>query len=261
MIEVTLYDVMFSHNKSAGSLELYNEELIYTKEIKPIAVYTDFSTYLIRNNKHKHSYNVAWIIESPEYSKYDCLEEFDLILTHDEHILGNYNKSILFPIGGCWVDPKFESFNKTKNISIIASEKTHTYGQKLRHTIIRNFNLDVYGRGYNKIDNKSTALFDYKFSVIIENCSTKYYFSEKLIDCFISKTIPIYFGAEELPKDFDERGIIRFDNIEEFKELYNNFDYVYENYLDVIEHNKKIALDYIIPEDRLVKLLKTLGKA
>ena len=57
-------------------------------------------------------------------------------------------------------------------------QKKHTYGQKLRHVIIRNFNLDVYGRGYNKIDNKSTALFDYKFSVIIENCSTKYYFQK-----------------------------------------------------------------------------------
>ena len=70
------------------------------------------------------------------------------------------------------------------------------------------------------------------------------------------KTIPIYFGAEELPKEFDERGIIRFDAIEGFKELYNNFDYVYENYLDVIEHNRKIALDYMIPEDRLFKILK-----
>lgn len=260
MIEVTLYDVMFSHNKSAGSLELYNEELVYTKEIKPIAIYTEFSTGLIRKNKHKHSYNIAWIIESPEYSRYESLEEFDLILTHHEHVLITYNKAVYFPIGGCWVDPKIENFNKTKNVSIIASEKTHTYGQKLRHEIIRNFNLDVYGRGYNKIDNKSTALFDYKFSVIIENCLSKYYFTEKLIDCFISKTIPIYFGAQDLPKEFDEKGIIRFNTIEEFNDLYNKFEYVYENYLDFIEHNRIVALDYIVPEDRLVKILKLLGK-
>ena len=256
MIEVTLYDVMFSHNRSAGSLELYNEELIYTNEIKPIAIYTDFSTHLIKNNKLKHSYNIAWIIESPEYSRYNNLEDFDLILTHDEHILNSYNKSRLFPIGGCWVDPKFEKFNKTKDISIIASEKTYTYGQQLRHEIIRNFNLDVYGRGYNQIDNKSTALFDYKFSVVIENCSSKFYFSEKLIDCFISKVIPIYFGSQILPKEFDENGIIKFSSFEDFKILYENFNFCYDDYIKSVEYNRKVALDYIVPEDRLVKILK-----
>lgn len=257
MICVTLYDTMFSHNKSAGSLELYNEELVYSRDIQPIAIYTDFSTHLIKQHKSKHVYNIAWIIESPEYSRCDNLDMFDIILTHDENILNTHKNSVLFPIGGCWVDIKPKEYIKNKYVSIIASAKSHTNGQKLRHDIIKQFELDVYGGGYRYIENKSEALSEYSFSVVIENCKSKYYFSEKLIDCFISKTVPIYFGAEVLPECFDERGLIRFNDIESFKVLYDNgFDYA--DFLPYIQHNFNAALNYTIPEDRLVKFIKEL---
>jgi hypothetical protein len=249
---------MFSHNKSAGSLELFSDELIYTKELRNIAIYTDFNTGDIVQNKSKHLYNIAWLIESPEYSRYESLEYFDLILTHDSNVLNNYSNSILFPIGGCWINPLENVQVKSKLISIIASEKRYTFGQKLRHSIIENHkDLDVYGRGYFPIENKSTALFDYKYSIIIENCESDYYFSEKLIDCFISKTIPIYFGARYLPKQFLESGIIRFHNSSELETVLNNLDNINISECYVLK-NRLVAEEYMIPENRLVKIINKM---
>ena len=43
-----------------------------------------------------------------------------------------------------------------------------------------------------------------------------YYFNEKIIDCFFSGTIPIYWGTKNISKYFDENGIIFFPNIDEW---------------------------------------------
>jgi hypothetical protein len=46
------------------------------------------------------------------------------------------------------------------------------------------------------------------FSVCIENSSERNYFTEKLIDCFAQKVIPIYWGAPNVSEFFDPDGII-----------------------------------------------------
>lgn len=254
---VTIYDIMFSHNRSAGSICHFNENLIYSKNIYDIGIYTDYSTNLILQNKHHHKINVAWIIESPRYSRYSNLNMFDYILTHDENILNSFSNSVLFPIGGCWVPINDVSKNKNNLISIIASNKNETDGQRLRHDLIKIFKFDVFGRGYFPIDNKNIALDTYKFSVIIENCSEKYYFSEKLIDCFISKTIPIYFGAWSLPEEFDKSGILYFSSIDEFSKIYENLNNI-DISDNIIQHNFEVAKKYCVPEDRLLKFLENI---
>ena len=45
------------------------------------------------------------------------------------------------------------------------------------------------------------------FSLVIEN-SIEENFSEKLLDCLRTYTIPIYFGCRNIAKYFDVRGII-----------------------------------------------------
>ena len=64
------------------------------------------------------------------------------------------------------------------------------------------------GRGYQPFDTKESALGDYRFSVVIENTREAGYFSEKLIDCLICETLPIYWGAPDIEHFFDSRGMI-----------------------------------------------------
>ena len=62
------------------------------------------------------------------------------------------------------------------------------------HEVIQKFGnkMTVFGRGYDPIEFKIDGLKDYRFSVVIENCKRDYWFTEKLIDCFVTGTIPIY---------------------------------------------------------------------
>ena len=173
---------------------------------------------------------------------------FDLILAWKQEVLDGCENSAFLPFGSCWIDDKDHGVHKkTKLVSIIASQKNITIGHQLRHAIVAaDKSLDLYGRGYNAIDNKITALKDYMFSVIIENSTTKNYFSEKTIDCLITGTVPVFWGCENISDFFDTRGFIFFDSVREYKQIRDSL--TKEKYLEMlpyIEKNYALSLNYI----------------
>jgi hypothetical protein len=89
------------------------------------------------------------------------------------------------------------------------------------------------------------------FSVAIENGQYETYFTEKLLDCFATGTIPVYLGAPDIGKVFNSDGIIalsdEFDvseelyyskmnaikeNLEKAKEMEILEDFIYLNYFN-----------------------------
>ena len=69
------------------------------------------------------------------------------------------------------------------------------------------------GKGYSDIDfmlpeDDKKYLFNSQFHIAIESTSTINYFTEKLIDALITKTVPIYWGCPNIGDFFDTRGII-----------------------------------------------------
>jgi hypothetical protein len=48
----------------------------------------------------------------------------------------------------------------------------------------------------------------YKYTICFENSQIDYYFSEKLINAYISKTIPIYWGCPQVPEFINTKAII-----------------------------------------------------
>ena len=50
------------------------------------------------------------------------------------------------------------------------------------------------------------------FHIVIEGFKNDHYYSEKLIDCLITKTVPIYWGHTEIGKYFNEMGMIQVDS-------------------------------------------------
>ena len=56
--------------------------------------------------------------------------------------------------------------------------------------------------------NCEITLQKYRYSIIIENDVTPYFFTEKITNCFAAQTIPIYLGATEIHKFFNPEGII-----------------------------------------------------
>jgi hypothetical protein len=83
------------------------------------------------------------------------------------------------------------------------------------------------------------------FHIAAENSQQRNYFTEKIIDCFASKTIPIYYGCPNIGDWFNMDGIITFNDI---KDLEHIFDYIDEDYYNsrqaAIEENYEIAKQF-----------------
>ena len=127
-----------------------------------------------------------------------------------------------------------------------------TKGHILRHQIAAaSAGISLYGNGSNRpIEWKSDALADYRYSITIENSQAKWYFTEKILDCFATGTVPIYWGASNIGEFFDIRGIITFDKIEELPEIFLNLsEYDYKQRLPYIKHNFEEVKQYHIYED------------
>jgi hypothetical protein len=214
------------------------------------------------------STSVAWIIEpieiAPQVYNYIVNNEhmFKKIYTHEKTLLDLNSKYEFVPFGCCWIDKKDQNiYQKNKNLSIISSHKNETSGHKLRHDVIQKFGsmMDVYGRGYNPIDYKLTALKDYRYSIVIENCKRDYWFTEKLIDCLITGTIPIYWGCPSIGDFFDTRGFIIFENVEELSDILANIsEDTWISKLEYIKHNYKKAQNYLLPDDHVYDKIKCL---
>lgn len=93
---------------------------------------------------------------------------------------------------------------KNRLLSMIVSGKEGTPGHSWRAYIAKGLKdyfgslIDLYGFGHNPVADKADALAPYLHSVVIENESDPYYITEKIADCLIGWTIPIYSGSTRI---------------------------------------------------------------
>ena len=145
---------------------------------------------------------------------------FFKVLTADETLLSHIPNALFFPVGGAWVFD-WRNVDKTKHhmCSLIASSKRKHVGHALRHDVVEwiqqsGLDVDIMGRGYQPFEVKTDGLAPYRFSVVIENVREKNYFSEKLVDAILCKTVPIYWGCPNIDDFFDTRAMILCDSLE-----------------------------------------------
>ena len=205
------------------------------------------------------SYKVAWLMESPAIHPwvYEAMPEkehhYDKIITHHPDLLKRGDKYVRYTVGSLRVkDKDFGIHPKTKGVSVIASDKNHTAGHQLRHQLIGVCpELDKWGSGYNRFEDKTEPLKDYMFSVAILNHTIDNYFTEILTDCFALGTVPIFWGTPNIGEFFDEKGIIRFENIEEFSKIKLSKQ-LYEDMMPHIKRNYEIASKYYKSTDDII---------
>lgn len=98
---------------------------------------------------------------------------------------------------------------KEKLISVISSNKVFTKGHQQRLDFVLKLKehfgdqIDLYGRGFNEIDDKWDVIAPYKYHIVIENSNFADYWTEKLSDCYIGGAYPLYYGCTNLDKYFD----------------------------------------------------------
>lgn len=100
---------------------------------------------------------------------------------------------------------------------------------------------------------------NYKFIICFENSREDGYITEKIFNCFLANTIPIYWGSKIANKFFDEQGFIFVKDLPTFdfsliKELNQNE----EKYLKILNFKDKIRQDFDNQEyqNEMIKVIK-----
>ena len=197
--------------------------------------------------------------------------EFEAVFTFDDEILDTFSNAKFLPGACVWygnsesVTPPQEDEwkNKNKNISMTASDKNWCEMHKVRKNLAMKCKHNGLADTFGKFDGGDYAVLEdtlknYRFSIVLENNVTNYYFTEKIANCFAAQTIPIYLGAQKIDEFFNPDGIIKIslkdidniekilaqctpeeydrrlpavlDNFERVKEYKNINDYLYKKY-------------------------------
>jgi hypothetical protein len=85
-----------------------------------------------------------------------------------------------------------------------------------------------------------------QFYIAIENSSQRNYMSEKLLDCFMTLTVPIYIGCPNVTDYFDARGMIIAKDLDDIIRICNELTpQRYAEMLPFLEINKQKAIDLV----------------
>ena len=198
--------------------------------------------------------------------------EWDYIFAHNRRVLLRCPNSFRLEFGTTWItDYTFPP--KVFAVSHLITKANYTRGHTLRRKIWarrdeikvpRHFYLssmveDLEPEGYILRESK-LPLFDTQFHLAIENCSTKNYFTEKLIDCFQTRTVPIYWGAKNITRYFNPRGMLIVRDAAEAITACNRLTpATYAGMQDAIEDNFERSKHWVDLNGRLQKLLLALS--
>lgn len=216
-------------------------------------------------------------LEPPDINdiKSEILEHCNLIntiYTFDDDIIDMCPNASPFVFGSSWVlcdregnkiETKSEFYdfynikNKKYKISFIKSPKNILEGHKLRHLVMLNdFKGEIFIPN-NYIQCKIPLFTDSMFHLCIENSRHNNYFTEKLIDCFISKTIPIYWGCPNISKYFNLDGMIIVNNIDDIQRVVHSLTMEdYYSRIDAVIENFKLSQQYAFFWDRINKYIE-----
>lgn len=253
----------FQHSPSTSGYEPLYIEWVKNEQSSPVSIYVDDSLKSSINNNTK---NYGWLCESKTIipNLYDWAKNnieylknnFNLVFTHDVELSKLSDIFALTQCSGKSFIKSGELYNKNKIVSMIASNKVMCEEHSYRQKIIKKFSglCDHYGRGYNEILNKEDGLIDYCFSFSIENATYSNMFTEKITDCFMTATIPIYYGINNIGDFFNLDGIIILDDNFKIEDL--SFD-LYLSKIEAIKDNLKRSKEMLVAEDYIyIKYLK-----
>jgi hypothetical protein len=151
--------------------------------------------------------------------------------------------------------------NPRKKFCVAAISQTASYlTDYFRLDFINELNkykkVDMAGRYNNNvggpIKNKIEFFKDYKFSIAMENTNGDGYASEKIIDSFISGTIPIYYGSYMIEEYINPKSFILINGPKDMKEKIE--------YIKKIDNNdtlyQSLLKEKVIIDDNLIEKMQ-----
>lgn len=178
-------------------------------------------------------------------------KKFDLILSYDPRIL-LLEKAREFCAVGSWISDNI-TLDKRDQISFLMSSKINGAPYRMRYKILKRYrnvkNIGPFEFKFHRspplVPSKDPFFSNAKFNIATENQDMPNMFSEKLLDCFKTYTVPIYFGCHNVEKYFNPKGILQFHTIEEFDNIMANLTPdVYNKLMPYIKENYQLAKPY-----------------
>ena len=172
-----------------------------------------------------------------------------------------------------WVDGRELSKNKEFSVSFLLTKKNEKragWDYKMRNEIWnREKKFKIPTRFYLSLRDKDKFpkniqnrviptdskkwVFNSEFNIAMENVRQEYYFTEKLLGCFVSLTVPIYIGCPNVLDYFDSRGMIVVQSVDEIIKAANYLTpETYGKMLPYLKENKKRALRLLNLEKEVI---------
>jgi len=196
-------------------------------------------------------------------------DKYTYVMTYQDDILRTNPKAVFFMGTSTWIKG-YDFPEKKFGVSALVGGKNNPAmtGYALRHelwreqdaiTVPKEFFLSshcpwkaVSYDGQLVLGGSKFPLFDSQFHIVIENTSIKNGFTEKLIDCFQTKTIPIYWGCTNIGEFFNANGICVARNLQEIINICNLLTpETYDRFLPIIKDNYDASFKYCVYEDQL----------
>jgi hypothetical protein len=182
-------------------------------------------------------------------------EFYDYVLTYHQEILDNNPKARYYMGLSTWIDPNKQRTHTFGVSTVVGGKADRGFpGYAKRHelwarrgeiSIPKAFYLSSHkryqGADYSNnpiLGSSKEPLFDSQFHIAIENVCIRNCFTEKIVDCFMSKTIPIHYGTPNIGDFFNMDGIYECRNVDEMIAVCNGLtEDDYAKRIDAIEDN------------------------
>lgn len=242
-----------------------NSNIVFNTKVKnnDLVVVVD---YIDQENpilNHSKNNVILWDTEIGDIRifKNEYINQFGYFLTNKDYRYKNLKTKIikaLTPI--CfqtWIKDKTKISEastsvtiKTKEISLLTTDHffyaTHPYRFRFVKYLKKiKSSIDIFG--FKKLIPMEDGLFNYKYTIVLENTLAKDHWSEKLTDAMRMKCFIFYYGCENIYDYFDNRSIVKIDikypeqALKIIKETIKNK--AFENNLEAIENNYKKATE------------------
>lgn len=200
-------------------------------------------------------------------------DSYTYVFTYHQEILDNNPKARYFMGMSAWVDPDHRYEKKFAVSTIVGGKVDRKFsGYALRHELWRrqaeinipkefflSSNVKLNGADYSKhlvLGDRKEDAFDTHFHIAIENVMIRNCFSEKILDCFQSKTVPIHIGTPNIGDYFNIDGVFECRNISEVIEVCNNLTPdTYEKMMPAIEDNFQRSFKWAKYENSLKRMI------
>lgn len=143
-----------------------------------------------------------------------------------------------------------ESLTKENKVVWVTSNQRSSKGHTIRMDFLDKIKelpfVHLYGRGINPVDDKWDVLSPSKYAIAYENFQSDYYWTEKIIDCYLSYTMPLYFGCNSIADFFPKDSFIQIDPKDKHIDLFLKEIVVskkWEENLDAISKARDLVLN------------------